>query len=98
MLDEKLRTSFGKSFGKLSRTYDEVRPDYPEELVRDVIEISGVPSDGKILEIGIGTGKATRSFAEKDYEITALDISEEQMAIHACSDKRLTSQLLTLFI
>ncbi len=74
---EKLKTSFGK----LSGTYDEVRPDYPKELVNDVIVISGVLSGGRILEIGTGTGKATRPFAERGYEITALDISEEQMAI-----------------
>jgi ubiquinone/menaquinone biosynthesis C-methylase UbiE len=74
---EKLKTSFGK----LSGTYDEVRPDYPEELVNDVIQISSVPSSGRILEIGTGTGKATRPFAERGYEITALDISGEQMAI-----------------
>ena len=78
MIDEKLRTL---SFGKVSETYDEVRPDYPEELVNDVIEISSVPSGGKILEIGTGTGKTTRTFAERGYEITALDISEEQMVI-----------------
>lgn len=77
MVNEKLKTSFGK----LSETYDEVRPDYPEELINDVIEISGIPPDGKILEIGTGTGKATKQFAEKGYEMTALDISEEQLAI-----------------
>ncbi len=69
------------SFGKLSGTYDEVRPDYPQELVSDVLKIPRVPSGGRILEIGTGTGKATKPFAERGYEITALDISEEQMGI-----------------
>ncbi len=77
MANEKLRTSFGK----ISDLYDDARPDYPPELIRDVIEISGIPRNGKILEIGTGTGKATLSFAERDYCITALDISEQQIAI-----------------
>ena len=69
------------SFGKISLIYDEVRPNYPGKLIHDVIEISDIPNGGKVLEIGTGTGKATISFAEKGYAITALDISKEQMDI-----------------
>jgi len=78
--EQKYRLRAG-SFGQISRLYDEVRPDYPEELINDVISISGIRPHDKILEIGIGTGKATRPFAERGFEITGIDISGEQISI-----------------
>lgn len=60
-------------FGKIAELYDEVRPEYPPQLVADVIEWSRLPADGRLLEIGCGTGKATRVFAPYGYEMTCVD-------------------------
>lgn len=38
-------------------------------------------SGPKILEIGCGTGQYTTKLAEQGYQITAVDISEEMMAV-----------------
>ena len=60
-----LRTTFNTS----AEWYDQIRPGYPEALVDDVISLSAIPEDGRILEIGCGTGKATEMFASRGYAI-----------------------------
>jgi SAM-dependent methyltransferase len=62
-----------KTFDEVAELYDRYRPGYPAALVEDVVAQSGIPPAGRILEIGCGTGKATRPFAERGYRITALE-------------------------
>jgi len=68
-----VKTILRESFRKLTKVYDDVRPDYPPKLITDILALSHIPPEGKILEIGTGTGKATAPFAEAGYYITALD-------------------------
>ena len=67
----------GTIFDLSAREYDEVRPGYPEELIDDVVRISGIPERGRILEVGCGTGQATIPFARRGYEMLCLDIGKE---------------------
>jgi SAM-dependent methyltransferase len=53
------------------------------ELVNDIVALSGIPDDGRILEIGCGTGQATVPFAERGYWMTCLDIGEDLASIAA---------------
>ncbi|MCD4817350.1 MAG: class I SAM-dependent methyltransferase [Candidatus Cloacimonetes bacterium] len=53
--------------------YSKYRPKYPRELVDDIIQLSKIQSNGKILEIGCGTGKITFPFAKQGYKITGLE-------------------------
>jgi hypothetical protein len=46
----------GKSFNNVAELYDLCRPSYPRELVESVFSITRIPSTGRILEIGSGTG------------------------------------------
>ena len=69
------------SFDEASREYDEVRPGYPNELVEDVIRISSIPEDGRILEVGCGTGQATILFALRGYSMLCLDLGRELVEI-----------------
>ena len=39
----------------------------------DLVEITGIPNDGSILEIGSGTGQATLPLAKRGYSITCLE-------------------------
>lgn len=64
------------TFNTVAALYDEVRPSYPQALVEDVIELSGIPVDGRILEIGPGPGKATVLFARYGYRILGLELGE----------------------
>ena len=42
------------SFNGIADSYDAHRPGYQVELAEDVTRISGIPSSGKIVEIGCG--------------------------------------------
>ena len=55
-----------------SSTLSQLRSDYPEELVEDVLSLSGITSDGRIFEIGCGPGNATVSFARRGYRILGM--------------------------
>ena len=60
------------SFGSVAAAYERFRPDYPTEVVDRVIAYTGRPVR-RALEIGAGTGKATRTFAERGIDVTATD-------------------------
>jgi SAM-dependent methyltransferase len=58
------------SFGAVAAAYERFRPDYPVELVDTVMAYAGSPIRAA-LEIGAGTGKATRLFAQAGVTVTA---------------------------
>jgi SAM-dependent methyltransferase len=60
-------------FNDIAELYDEVRPGYPAQLVDDVVAAASLHAADRILEVGCGTGLATRSFAERGYRILGLD-------------------------
>ena len=69
------------TFNTVPTLYEDVRPEYPAELIRDVIDLSGLEDNNRVLEVGCGTGKATRSFAERGYELFCLDIGADLIAV-----------------
>jgi SAM-dependent methyltransferase len=60
------------SFGAVASAYEEFRPGYPEDVVDAVLAYAGRPL-ATALEIGAGTGKATRLFARRGVAVTATD-------------------------
>jgi SAM-dependent methyltransferase len=74
-------------FGDVAEVYERVRPSYPDKLVDDVIEFSGIDGSGAALEVGAGTGKATRLFAARGLSVRALEPSPRMAAVarRACS-------------
>ena len=64
------------TFNEVAETYDEVRPGYTEQAIEDIISISGIPQSGKILEVGCGTGQATKPFAERGYSMHCLEMGD----------------------
>jgi SAM-dependent methyltransferase len=77
--DRSQRTSFDKVAG----LYDEARSGYPEQLVEDVLSLSEIPRDGRILEIGCGPGKATIPFARRGYAMLCLELGKDLAALAA---------------
>jgi len=60
------------SFGVAAEAYERFRPGYPVELLDMVMTYAGQPVR-TALEIGAGTGKATRLFAQGGVTVTATD-------------------------
>jgi SAM-dependent methyltransferase len=61
------------AFDAVAASYDKVRPGYPEKLFDDISSICGLTRQDAILELGCGTGKATRALALRSREVVALD-------------------------
>jgi SAM-dependent methyltransferase len=58
------------SFGKVAQAYERFRPGYPADLFDVVLAYAGRPI-ATALEIGAGTGKATRLLAARGVAVTA---------------------------
>lgn len=67
------------SFGPVAEAYERFRPGYPGELVDLVTAYAGRPVR-TALEIGAGTGKATRLFARRGITVTATDPDAAMLA------------------
>ncbi|MER6831861.1 class I SAM-dependent methyltransferase [Streptosporangium sp. NPDC000563] len=66
------------SFGMMAQAYERFRPGYPEELFDTVAAYAARPLR-TALEIGAGTGKATRLFAERGVAVTATEPDEAML-------------------
>jgi SAM-dependent methyltransferase len=67
------------SFGAVAGAYERFRPGYPAELV-DMVESYARRPISTALEIGAGTGKATRLFAERGLQVTAMEPDPAMLA------------------
>lgn len=63
------------SFGSAAAAYERYRPGYPAAMVKLVRDYAGRPMR-TALEIGAGTGKATRVFAGQGISVTASEPDE----------------------
>lgn len=76
-LDERRRVSFDSR----AEQYDQVRPGYPEPIVDELFELSGIPAGGRILEVGAGTGKATVALARRGHPVIAIEPGPNMVAV-----------------
>jgi SAM-dependent methyltransferase len=63
----------GGVFNEVPELYDRVRPGYPSDLFSDLLAITGVERGSAVLEVGCGTGQATRALAELGCVVTAVE-------------------------
>jgi SAM-dependent methyltransferase len=77
------RKQDSQSLYSIAGLYDEYRPEYPQELVDCIIALSRLPEGGRILEVGSGTGKATRLFARRGYTIDCIEPGRNLAAVAA---------------
>jgi len=61
------------TFGTVVEVYDEIRPTYPAELFDAFFSLLGVQPE--ILEVGPGTGQATRDLLARGAVVHAVEIS-----------------------
>ena len=68
-----------RSFGGVAAAYERFRPGYPPRLFDVVMAYAGRPVS-QALEIGAGTGKATRLFAAGNITVTATEPDAAMLA------------------
>lgn len=74
---EQLRITFNQD----AALYNAARPGYPEQLFEDIIAFSGIRAQGRMLEIGSGTGQATVPFARCGYHIDGIELGANMAAL-----------------
>ncbi|MEU8234070.1 methyltransferase domain-containing protein [Actinoplanes sp. NPDC048967] len=75
------RRQLGRVFNDVADLYDRVRPGYPDELFADLAALTGIHDGSPVLEVGCGTGQATRSLAALGCSVTAVEPGTELAAI-----------------
>ena len=68
-------------FGEVAEDYERYRPNYPEALIDELMMIAGVRPGDPALEIGAGTGKATRHLLWRGLDVTALEPDPAMAAV-----------------
>jgi len=62
------------SFDRAADLYQRARPDYPEELLDDLVAVTGLAAGDRLLEVGCATGKATLPLARRGFRITCIEL------------------------
>lgn len=69
-MDYKPDINLKTTFNTVAEKYEKGRLGYPDELFEKLIEVAGIDVESsKLLEIGPGPGKATKSLAKKGFDI-----------------------------
>ncbi len=70
-------------FDGVADLYERYRPGYPVALIDTLVEISGLQPGNRLLEVGSGTGKATRMLAGRGYSILCIEPGRNLAALAA---------------
>ena len=68
-------------FGQDAELYEQARPGYPARLFADLAQLAGLTPQSRVLEIGCGTGQATRPLAQLGCTLVAVELSPEMAAV-----------------
>ena len=68
------------SFDQDAEAYDLGRPGYPPELYDHLVTACGLGPGTRVLEIGCGTGQATRDLLDRGAVVTAVELGEHLAA------------------
>ncbi len=77
----KRKSIFNASFDMFAGNYHSVRPGYPPQAYQDISSQCGFGSESRLLEIGAGSGIATKELARLGCHIVALEPGENLAAI-----------------
>ena len=62
------------TFDEVAELYERARPGYPAQLFDDLSELAALSPGSRILEIGCGTGQATRDLLRRGHEVTCVEL------------------------
>jgi ubiquinone/menaquinone biosynthesis C-methylase UbiE len=65
------------NFGKLRKAYDSGRHSYPPEVMDNIFSLIGASSN--VLDVGCGTGIATRQLAQRISDVSGCDIDKKMI-------------------
>lgn len=62
-----------QTFDTVSSRYNTFRPGYPPQFYNEAIAMTSLTRSAKILEIGCGTGQATKGFLDRGFSVHAVE-------------------------
>ena len=68
-------------FNQVAEYYDKYRPGYPKEIIDSLISVTGITKGSDLLEIGCGSGKATKQLIGNGFNILGIDPGEDLVRI-----------------
>jgi SAM-dependent methyltransferase len=73
-------------YSPAAQAYNQARPRYPQDLIHQVVELTQLSTDSKILEVGCGPGTATVAIAQLGCSIICLEPNPDffQLAQQNC--------------
>jgi SAM-dependent methyltransferase len=64
------------TFDQFATLYDRARPDYPKQLFDDLFILGNIGPGTRVLEIGCGTGQASRHLAQHGCQLVCVEVGE----------------------
>jgi len=79
-----MSSDFEKTFDNAVAEYEKTRPGYLPAIFEDIFRYQPVSADSSVLEIGMGTGMATRPFLETGCRFVGVEPGENlaELAMH----------------
>jgi SAM-dependent methyltransferase len=74
---EDTREPLRATFDSTADLYDAARPDYPEQLFDDLVELAALDPGARLLEIGSATGKATRPLLARGFSVVCIELGAQ---------------------
>jgi SAM-dependent methyltransferase len=75
------RERLRETFDEVAELYDRVRPSYPDQLFDDLVSAASLGPGSRVVEIGPGTGQATKALAERRLSVTAVELGSRLAAV-----------------
>jgi SAM-dependent methyltransferase len=75
------RDTLRTTFDSAAQRYARARPGYPSALFSDLVALADLTPAARVLEIGCGTGQATRPLAERGFSIVAVELGPSLAAV-----------------
>lgn len=72
---------FERTFDNAVESYELARPEYPDELYRDLLSYKPIDERSRVLEIGLGTGKATAPVLDTGCTLIGIEPGEHLAAL-----------------
>jgi SAM-dependent methyltransferase len=75
-----MTTAEAETFNAVAAEYDAMRPTYPDALFADLADAVGGAGQ-RVLEVGCGSGQATRGLLRRGWEVLAVDPGADLVAL-----------------